>query len=237
MEEETKDQNDDPAGLWATIRSCRLTASNFGAVCKRRPTTPVACLVKTIVYKSYTVSSPSLRWGKENEASARKAYNQHMRDNSHPNLRTIQSGFVVHPQQGWLGCSPDDWVVDPDSADPNGIAEYKCPYSIRDTTPLQACSMKKNFFGKVEAGKFALRRSHTYFYQVQGALGITGRKWCDFTVWTPKGIAIERISFEQAFWDTMRTKLEAFFDNALLPELAAPEIPNGRPVREPNSNN
>ena len=235
LEEETKDQNDDPAGLWATLRSCRLTASNFGVVCKRRPTSPVACLVKTIVYKSYSISSPSLRWGKENEASARKEYNRHMQQRNHPNLRTIRSGFVICPQQGWLGCSPDDWVVDPDYQDPNGIAEYKCPYSIRGITPHEACQ-KKSFFCKVEAGNFTLQRNHSYYYQVQGALGITGRKWCDFTVWTPKGIAIERIAFDPAFWDSMKTKLEAFFDNALLPELAAPEIPNGRPAREPNSN-
>ena len=28
-------------------------------------------------------------------------------------------------------------------------------------------------------------------------------------------------------------KLVVFYDNALLPKLAAPEHPNGRPIREP----
>ena len=33
----------------------------------------------------------------------------------------------------------------------------------------------------------------------------------------------------------MLPKLLVFYDNALLPELAAPENPNGRPIREPGT--
>ena len=52
-----------------------------------------------------------------------------MQENGHFHLRTIKAGFVIHPQHGWLGCSPDDWVVDPDSAeDTNRIAETTLHY-------------------------------------------------------------------------------------------------------------
>lgn len=215
------------------LRRCRLTASNFGTVSKRRPSTPVAALVKTLVYKSSSFSAPSLRWGRENEVNARKAYAKYMQENNHPNLRTIRAGFVIHQQQGWLGCSPDDWVADPDCEDPKGVAEYKCPYSAREITPYEACTSLKGFFCKLENGKVTLRRNHNYYYQVQGTLGITGRNWCDFTVWTPKGLSTERIAFDKPFWESMIQKLEKFFDTALLPELAAPQHPNGRPIREP----
>lgn len=217
------------------LRKCRLTASNFGKICKRRPTTPVASTVKALVYASPSLSTPSLRWGRENEDSARQAYAKYMQANGHPNLRTLRAGFVIHPQEGWLGCSPDDWVVDPDSSDSEGIAEYKCPYSAREVTPYDACLSVKNFFCKVEDGVLKLQRNHNYFYQVQGTLGITGKKWCDFVVWTPKGLNTERIVFDQKLWGTMKTKLESFFDSALLPELAAPQHPNGRPIREPQT--
>ena len=53
------------------------------------------------------------------------------------------------------------------------------------------------------------------------------------SVWTPKGISTERIQFDQAFWESMIQKLERFFDTAVLPELASPQLPNGRPIREP----
>lgn len=122
VEEDTRQQSDDPSELWLKLRRCRITASNF---CKRRHTTPVAALVKNLVYKSLSTSVPSLRWGKENEDNARKGYAKYMQENNHPNLRTIRAGFVIHHEhQGWLGCSPDDWVVDPDSEDPNGVADH-----------------------------------------------------------------------------------------------------------------
>ncbi len=235
IEEETKQQSEDTTGLWSNLRRCRLTASNFGVICKRRSTTPVTPLVRSLVYKSSALSAPSLRWGRENESNARKAYNKYMQENSHPHLRTIRAGFVIHPHHGWLGCSPDDWVVDPDSAtDPNGIAEYKCPYTAREMTPEQACSTIKGFFCKLlPDGTVTLRTNHSYYYQVQGALGVTGRQWCDFVVWTPQGVSTERILFDQNFWESMVPKLECFFDTAVLPELAAPQHPNGRPIREP----
>ena len=159
-----------------------------------------------------------------------------MQRNGHSHLRTIRAGFVIHPRHGWLGCSPDDWVVDPDSTeDTNGIVEYKCPYTAREMTPEAACGNLKGFFCTLENRMVTLRRNHNYYYQVQGALGVTGLKWCDFVVWTPQGISIERISFDLAFWESMTPKLEHFFDSAVLPELADPQYPSGRPIREPPS--
>ncbi len=69
----------------------------------------------------------------------------------------MRAGFVIHPQHGWLGCSPDDWVVDPDSEDPNGVAEYKCPYTARDMTPIEACTYIKGFFCRLVDGKVTLQ--------------------------------------------------------------------------------
>ena len=236
LEEDTRQQSEDGTGLWANLRRCRLTSSNFGVICKRRPTTPVACLVKNLLYKSSSVSAPSIRWGRENEQNARKAYAKYMQENNHPHLCTIRAGFVIHPQHGWLGCSPDDWVADPDcAADPHGTVEYRCPYSAREMTPEEACIGIKGFFCTLQNGKVTLRRNHNYYYQVQGALGVTARKWCDFVVWTPQGISTERIPFDQEFWDSMMPKLERFFDTAILPELAAPQHPNRRPIREPGT--
>ena len=41
IEEDTKNQGDDPTGRWYLLRRCRVTSSNFGGVCKRRESTPV----------------------------------------------------------------------------------------------------------------------------------------------------------------------------------------------------
>ena len=122
----------------------------FGKVCKSRKTTPVTPLVKTLLYTSSSLSAPSLRWGRENKEVARGDYAKYMQDNGCPNLRTIRAGFVIHPLKGWLGCSPDNWVVD---EDPNGVAEYKCPFSACEVTPYEACTSLKGFFCTLENGK------------------------------------------------------------------------------------
>ena len=49
IQEETKDQEDDATGIWLHLRRSRITSSNFGVVCKRRASTPVANLVKNLL--------------------------------------------------------------------------------------------------------------------------------------------------------------------------------------------
>ena len=42
-------------------------------------------------------------------------------------------------------------------------------------------------------------RGHKYYSQVQGLMGVTGARWCDFVVYTSKGMSIERIPFNPQF--------------------------------------
>ena len=52
-----------------------------------------------------------------------------------------------------------------------------------------------------------LKRDHAYFVQVQGQMGVTGASWCDFIIYTKKGISVERIAFDPAYWAELRQKL------------------------------
>ena len=70
---------------------------------------------------------------------------------------------------------------------------------------------------------FQLKRNHSYYCQVQGQMAITGRTWCDFVVYTTKGIAVERITFDKLFWENeLLPKLVDFFDNYVAPEIVSP---------------
>lgn len=149
-------------------------------------------------------------------------------------VTTKVSGLIISMSNSCLACSPDGWVEDNNSPDIHGVVEYKCPYASRDITPIEAS--KENFFCTMDNGQVKLKHNDKYYYQVQGVMAITKRRWCDFVVWTPKGISIERIDYDSGFWaDHMLPKFLAFYNNALLPELAAPEHPNGRPIREPGT--
>ena len=56
-------------------------------------------------------------------------------------------------------------------------------------------------------GHCKLKRNHAYFAQVQGQMGVSGASWCDFIVYTKKGISVERIAFDPAYWAELRQKL------------------------------
>jgi len=58
------------------------------------------------------------------------------------------------------------------------------------------------------------------------------KEWCDFIVNTEKDLYIERIHFNKVFWDGLISKLETFYFQAMLPELACPTHGRGG-VREP----
>ena len=232
----TKDQGDDATGKWLLLRQQRITSSNFGVVCKRRASTPVANLVKTLLYPSTSTGSPSLKWGREHEEDARKSYIQDMQ-NRGIRVATEKVGLVISHDKPHLACSPDNFVEDPHTVDIKGTVEYKCPYSARELTPSEACTQLSNFYCELDSdsGKLLLKQTHNYFYQIQGVMAITNRKWCDFVVWTPKGISIERIKANPKFWEEIVPKLDDFWNKAILPELAAPEHPYKRPIREPGA--
>ena len=89
IQEETKDQGDDATSMWIHLSRSRITSSNFGVVCKRRASTPVANLVKNLLYRSSSTSSP---WGRENEDYARRSYIQEMQNR----------GITVIVERVWL---------------------------------------------------------------------------------------------------------------------------------------
>ena len=56
------------------------------------------------------------------------------------------------------------------------------------------------------------KRKHDYYCQVQSQMAIFGLSWCDFVVYTNKGIFVERIVFEKDLWiREMFPKLTEFY--------------------------
>ena len=52
-------------------------------------------------------------------------------------------------------------------------------------------------------------------------LYITCASWCDYCIYTPLGISIERIVPEKHFWKDSVEKLDQFFDNYVIPLLCS----------------
>ena len=94
-----------------------------------------------------------------------------------------------------------------------GVVEVKCPYTAKDVTPTIAAQTKSSFCCQIHNNQLILKKSHDYYYQVQGQLAITRAKWCDFCVYTPHGFSVERITLDASFWQSTVTKLDSFFFN------------------------
>ena len=65
-----------------------------------------------------------------------------------------------------------------------------------------------------------LKEDHEYYDEIQGQMGLTGAKWCDFIVYTKAGMSIERILFNYSHWDKLRDKLCSVYFTYFLPAAA-----------------
>ena len=105
---------------------------------------------------------------------------------------------------------PDGKVIDFGCSQLFRTLEVKCPSTKSAVTPLDACADPKFFCERV-GNQCCLKTNHEYYAQVQGQMAITGAAWCDFVVYTPKGMSIQKIKFDQQFWDNMSDKLKTFY--------------------------
>lgn len=70
IERETIGQNE--SELWHSLRKEMLTASNFGVVCRMRPTTSCATYLKNILFPSY-VDNAAMKYGRDMEERAKNS--------------------------------------------------------------------------------------------------------------------------------------------------------------------
>ncbi|KAG5867835.1 hypothetical protein JTB14_002161 [Gonioctena quinquepunctata] len=87
----------------------------------------------------------------------------------------------------------------------NGIIEIKCPFKIRNMDPDIA--IKQGLLPYVDKASGKLKTSHEYYYQVQGLLEITNSDWCDFIIYTFRGIKTERIARDENTWEVILNKV------------------------------
>ena len=203
IERNTTEQSD--SELWLALRRERLTASNFGNVCKMRPTTSCATTVKNILYPP-SVDTAAMRYGREQEKVAITDLSEKLNKNVQPR------GLFIDYENPCLGASPDGLV------DENGLIEIKCPLSAENFTAEEAIKTipcLKSIFDRKNPDK--INQNHRFFYQIQGQLNITRREYCIFAIWTPKSIKITYVNKDVAFWtNKMLPALLRFYKECML---------------------
>jgi hypothetical protein len=232
IEQNTRQQCLSP--LWFDVRRYRITSSIFGHVLSRRADTPPDNLVLRII-QPRSFSTPATKYGIENEQVALKKYIACQKAEGHPDIVVSPSGFHICAEHPFLGASPDGSVYDPSNIQqPFGFLEIKCPYSCRLQTPAEACGMS-GFCCSLDSSsaKLLLKEGHPYYSQIQGQMAIGERPWCNFVIYTTKGISIQRIGYNEDFWKSkLLPKLTAFYVNCVGPEIVSPLHPLGLPIRD-----
>lgn len=224
LEEATRYQGE--SLLWTQERRMRLTSSNFGLICNRKPYSSCAPVITHLLYSS--VNSPGVKYGIENEQAAIEKLAESL------NLKIEKCGLFVDEELPYLAASPDGLIGD------DGIVEVKCPLSGSTLTPAEVINKKIGLVGNMFLrnkinGDLTVRKKHRYYYQVQGQLHITKREYCIFAVWTPQDIITVEIKKDDDFWrNQMEEKLTKFYMNCLLPELLDSRRKRSMPIREPS---
>lgn len=198
----TINQRDDP--LWYQERRKRLTASNFGRIFKLLDSTDKTKVAKDILFSKFT-GNIYTKYGSENEINAIKDFEKLL------GKKVTPCGLFVHSSHAFLAASPDGLIGN------DAIIEVKCPYKAKDFTPSNAIEQKLIQFAYFNDGMFKLKRNDKYYCQVQGQLFITGKEFCYFVVWSPRGLLYEKIEKDEQFWNEMFPKLKTFYFEYLLP--------------------
>ena len=192
FEQQTRLQSECP--LWFSLRKNRITSSKVHDVYVRRR--HFESLTDRMLSTKY-IQTSAMKDGILNEPIAAECYSK---QHEHC-INVYPCGIVISPWAPWLAVSPDRKVYDPKRSPAFGLLEIKCPRkSIKECKYLQKIGTK-----------LLLRRTHSYYTQIQMQLAVTGIDWCDFFVWTDTGFHMEEIRFDPVFWENVKNKVDIFF--------------------------
>lgn len=178
---------------WFAARKSRITGSMAGAALGLDPNTSRSEAMRRMVrayqgLPSEFVGNIATQWGQSHEEEAREAFEYRTGLETHP------ASFIVHPQETWIGASPDRFVSD------DALLEIKCPFGLRNN--------------EYPSFKAAVDQPH-YMVQMQVQMYVTERTKCYFWQWTPFGEALEEVAYDPVMIADIMPKLHAFYQEFL----------------------
>ena len=113
-----------------------------------------------------------------------------------------------------LGESPDA-IIKCDCCSGEGLLEIKCPFKYRNG--LENWENDKKF--PIDPSSQKLKKSHSYYGQVQGQMMVCKLRYCDFFVWSPDSFLLDRVDYDEIYHEELLKKLQKVFTFLILPEL------------------
>lgn len=209
---ETATRAQSKSQLWFKHRAGRITSSNMKRVCGAKIDNPSLSLIKEICYPNIKkFSTVAVQWGLKHENTARNLYTKHQVAR-HENFTVSTCGFHVSLDFPHIGASPDGMVEC--NCCGTGCIEIKCPYKL-----LKGGIMAHPCLTKDATHRPHLSHNHPFFYQVQTHLLVTQTSYCDFVLWVPGDLYIERITPDREVQNIIVNKAHSFFHSIILLEL------------------
>lgn len=214
LEAATRGQAD--CALWRRHRVGRITSTVAHDIKTLKETTdPVNCLKKILKDAEKNISGlASIRYGVSNELKAKKEYNSFM-CRSHKNFVLRDCGMFVDESCSVFAATPDGVRIC--KCHGEGLLEVKCSYAHKDETAEEAAQYDKNFYLSQES--LALKEYHRYYTQIQWQMYVCKKPFCDFVVFTNKGIYVQTISYNYQLAQELFRKCSQFLHKILLPEI------------------
>ena len=215
VEENTRGQGS--TSSWMDQRLGRITASNTHRVltkvrrlrANRAIGRPIDCLplIESLCNEPADIDEvEAVKYGRTMEPEARQQYIKCLRNRGHKNVDVQQCGLFVDKENSFIGASPDGLVS---CCCGQGLLEIKCPLKSSHVDPNRELPS----YIDIKDGKYNLKKNHTqgYYSQVITQMGVTGRKWCDFFVYSRHGTITIRVPFDASHWEHIVDACKTFF--------------------------
>ncbi|KAM7412425.1 hypothetical protein PAMA_020017 [Pampus argenteus] len=218
---------------WFTWRKNRITASVAHRIAHCRfvhgkSRTPPPSYLADIIGEGRSIQTRAMSWGVRMEAEVVCRYQRLKSTALHRSVSVQDCGLFIDARRPWLAASPDGIVTDSSTSQWLFCLEVKCPYKHRHRRVEDACRDDPAFCLEIydEDGReprtspvYRLKKSHSYFTQIQCQLAVTGLRQADLAVFTLKEMAIVPVTFEPDLWEDTVSKLEVFYRDAVLPHI------------------
>jgi hypothetical protein len=203
IERTTRGQSSSPR--WFKERKWRLTASKFGEIVKVTDKRDFQKFCESM-YSPINLNTLAVSHGKTYEPIAIEKFEKKF------HLKVQKCGLFINVNYPNFAASPDGLI------DNNTIIEVKCPFAARHETITESENI--SFLEKNDQGNLIVKRSHNYYYQIQGQLLLAQKKVCHLIIYTFNDLQTLTVDFDESFVKSdLLPKLSNFYDTVYLPFL------------------
>lgn len=182
---------------WRNHREVRITASKFHTICHLKGSSQEKFASQIINPNKFT--SKATNHGIIHE---KVALQQYMKETD---LQVHECGLFISLERSYLAASPDGLLGD------ETTVEIKCPYSSRN----QKITNVTVPYLVQDDEQLKLKKGTPCYYQVQGQMYCTNRKFCNVVVFTFKEIKVIFVERDDDFINEMLQKLDDFYEKIL----------------------